>query len=111
MSQAKELAMVTPDNIPIAQGLCRRSVDIVTLSRAEEGLSSVEEVQIDAVEWAPGKQEYAVMVTIATISLMVALDATILVPALPVRIILRELTRRHVSSHMVPDASGIMDVG
>ncbi|OIW27919.1 MFS general substrate transporter [Coniochaeta ligniaria NRRL 30616] len=34
-------------------------------------------------EWKPGKQEYAVMVTIAVVSLMVALDATILVPVLP----------------------------
>lgn len=35
-------------------------------------------------EWRPGKQEYAVMITIAVVSLMVALDATILVPVLPV---------------------------
>ena len=35
-------------------------------------------------EWRPGKQEYAVMVTLAVISLMVALDATILVSVLPV---------------------------
>ncbi|KAK4186954.1 major facilitator superfamily domain-containing protein [Podospora australis] len=35
------------------------------------------------VEWKPGKQEWAVMFTIALISLMVALDATILVSVLP----------------------------
>ncbi|KAK3900575.1 major facilitator superfamily domain-containing protein [Staphylotrichum tortipilum] len=34
-------------------------------------------------EWAPGKKEYAVMATLAIISLMVALDATILVSVLP----------------------------
>ncbi|KAK4040810.1 major facilitator superfamily domain-containing protein [Parachaetomium inaequale] len=34
-------------------------------------------------EWKPGKQEYAVMITLAVISLMVALDATILVSVLP----------------------------
>ncbi|KAK4143460.1 major facilitator superfamily domain-containing protein [Dichotomopilus funicola] len=34
-------------------------------------------------EWKPGKQEYAVMLTLAVISLMVALDATILVSVLP----------------------------
>ena len=36
-------------------------------------------------DWKPGKQEFAVMLTLALISLMVALDATILVSALPVR--------------------------
>lgn len=36
-------------------------------------------------EWQPGKKEYAVMITLAIISLMVALDATILVSVLPVR--------------------------
>ncbi|KXX77101.1 putative MFS-type transporter YusP [Madurella mycetomatis] len=35
------------------------------------------------VDWKPGKQEYAVMLTLAIISLMVALDATILVSVLP----------------------------
>ncbi|KAK3377091.1 major facilitator superfamily domain-containing protein, partial [Lasiosphaeria ovina] len=34
-------------------------------------------------EWRPGKQEWAVMGTLAVISLMVALDATILVSVLP----------------------------
>ncbi|KAL2020318.1 hypothetical protein VTK56DRAFT_8546 [Thermocarpiscus australiensis] len=34
-------------------------------------------------DWRPGRQEYAVMLTLAFISLMVALDATILVSVLP----------------------------
>jgi len=34
--------------------------------------------------WKPLKQEYLVMLTISVLSLMVALDATILVPVLPV---------------------------
>ncbi|KAK2055060.1 major facilitator superfamily transporter [Colletotrichum caudatum] len=34
-------------------------------------------------EWTPGRAEYAAMATISVISLMVALDATILVPVLP----------------------------
>lgn len=34
-------------------------------------------------EWRPRRQEWLVMLTLATISLMVALDATILVPVLP----------------------------
>ncbi|KAM7207898.1 Major facilitator superfamily domain containing protein, partial [Naviculisporaceae sp. PSN 640] len=53
----------------------------------ESGLdvTKLEELR-DAVrqaEWRPGKQEYAVMITLAVISLMVALDATILVSVLP----------------------------
>ena len=39
----------------------------------------------DQADWKPGKQEFAVMLTLAFISLMVALDATILVSVLPVR--------------------------
>lgn len=36
-----------------------------------------EQAQDAYAEWQPGKQEYATMVTIAVVSLMVALDATI----------------------------------
>jgi hypothetical protein len=36
-------------------------------------------------DWKPQKSEYMVMYSISIISLMVALDATILVPVLPVR--------------------------
>lgn len=35
-------------------------------------------------DWKPGPKEYALMITLSVISLMVALDATILVPVLPV---------------------------
>lgn len=38
----------------------------------------------DAAEWKPQRQEYLVMFTMAISSLVVALDATILVPVLPV---------------------------
>jgi hypothetical protein len=48
--------------------------------------SSLEKGEKAEVEWKPGKQEYAVMLTLAVISLMVALDATILVSVLPVRL-------------------------
>ena len=44
---------------------------------------SCQEAQSAPVEWKPQKQEYMVMLTISIISLMVALDATILVPVLP----------------------------
>jgi len=54
-------------------------------------MSSVDGPQLEAgevteLEWKAGKKEYALMITIAVISLMVALDATILVSVLPVRI-------------------------
>ena len=41
-------------------------------------------------EWKPQKQEYLVMFTLAIISLMVALDATVLVPVLPVSLTLSD---------------------
>ena len=44
----------------------------------------MERGEVPEVEWKPGKQEWAVMLTLALISLMVALDATILVSVLPV---------------------------
>ena len=37
----------------------------------------------EAPDWKPQRHEWMVMITLATISLMVALDATILVPVLP----------------------------
>ena len=48
------------------------------LERGERPLAAAE------IEWMPGSKEYAVMVTLSVISLMVALDATILVSVLPV---------------------------
>ena len=44
----------------------------------------IEAVNEVPAEWRPQKQEYLVMLTLAIISLMVALDATILVTVLPV---------------------------
>lgn len=43
-----------------------------------------EDEEAQATLWKPSKSEYMVMITMAVSSLMVALDATILVPALPV---------------------------
>jgi len=45
-----------------------------------------------STDWKPQKQEYLVMATLATISLMVALDATILVSILPVRFLSGSIT-------------------
>ena len=51
-------------------------VRVLDPSKLEENIPSFE-------DWKPGKQELAVMITLAVISLMVALDATILVSVLP----------------------------
>ncbi|KAK1776661.1 major facilitator superfamily domain-containing protein [Copromyces sp. CBS 386.78] len=51
-------------------------VRVLDPSKLEENIPSFE-------DWKPGKQELAVMITMAVISLMVALDATILVSVLP----------------------------
>ncbi|KAK3997976.1 major facilitator superfamily domain-containing protein [Cladorrhinum sp. PSN332] len=65
----------------------RRRAEFSVMRRDGE-TSSMEGAQLEQqllgdAEWKPGKQEYAVMLTIALISLMVALDATILVSVLP----------------------------
>lgn len=40
----------------------------------------------EADVWKPGKQEWRIILCLCIVSLIVALDATILVPALPVSI-------------------------
>lgn len=47
-------------------------------------------------EWKPQAREWLVMITLALISLMVALDATILVPIIPVQ---SDLFPRTVITH------------
>jgi hypothetical protein len=42
-------------------------------------------VVVEEKAWRPRRQEYLIMTSLSLISLMVALDASILVPALPVR--------------------------
>ena len=49
-----------------------------TMSDDKEALTG------EILEWRPCKQEYSVMITLALISVMVALDSTILGPVLPV---------------------------
>jgi MFS family permease len=47
-------------------------------------MSIEEDISTETAPWKPLRQEYLVMLTISILSLMVALDATILVPVLPV---------------------------
>ena len=42
-------------------------------------------------QWKPNPREWAVMITLAVSSVAVALDATILVSVIPVRLLLRPL--------------------
>lgn len=58
------------------------------------------------VEWTPGKEEWRAMITMAIVSLMVALDATILVPALPVSTV---PTRRSFKSRMLKYGASPLD--
>lgn len=52
---------------------------------SEEEMAQLEAGELkEAGDWKPGSKELALMVTLAVISLMVALDATILVSVLPV---------------------------
>ena len=46
-------------------------------------MKDVEAAEEKIAEWKPQRHEWMVMITLATLSLMVALDATILVPVLP----------------------------
>ncbi|KAH7308938.1 major facilitator superfamily domain-containing protein [Stachybotrys elegans] len=49
----------------------------------DEAKKFTEKAPVTTCTWTPGKGEWAAMGTMAVVSLMVALDATILVPALP----------------------------
>jgi hypothetical protein len=42
-------------------------------------------------EWKPRREELMVMISLAVISLMVSLDSTVIVPALPVSILFHSL--------------------
>ncbi|KAK0725144.1 major facilitator superfamily domain-containing protein [Lasiosphaeris hirsuta] len=53
------------------------------LELCDRDVGQLEMCEEKEMEWKPGGKEYAVMATLATISLMVALDATILVSVLP----------------------------
>ncbi|KAB5583489.1 major facilitator superfamily transporter [Coniochaeta sp. 2T2.1] len=85
MSQYPPMASL--ENIPFPQRQSHRPDDVDSLEYMEDSSSPTalegQTARKDGSEWKPGKQEYAVMITISVVSLMVALDATILVPVLP----------------------------
>jgi hypothetical protein len=61
---------------------------IATFTKNHVSISSIsteDAVDLPTETWKPLTQEYLVMLTVSILSLMVALDATILVPVLPVR--------------------------
>jgi len=60
------------------------SKDTVLKEGTDAAGQDVEASQSKKAEWKPRKQEFLVMITLAIISLVIALDATILVPVLPV---------------------------
>lgn len=48
------------------------------------GIESPQESTASEQEWKAGRREWMIIIVLAIVSLMVALDATILVPVLPV---------------------------
>lgn len=60
------------------------TTNVVDVTRDTKTPSVLEDGRDQGPEWAPERRELAAMITIAVVSLMVALDATILVPVLPV---------------------------
>ncbi|KAK3312811.1 major facilitator superfamily domain-containing protein [Apodospora peruviana] len=64
-----------PDGSGLDEDIEAAAIDVTKLEQLRDAVRQA--------EWQPGKQEYAVMATLAVISLMVALDATILVSVLP----------------------------
>jgi hypothetical protein len=55
-------------------------------SSASSTTMDLEKLDIPAEEWKPERKEWIIMISLSIISLMVALDATILVTVLPVSI-------------------------
>ena len=55
---------------------------------SEKSLNSNEDNRHEGIEpeWKPSKQAYLVFAVLMILSLMAALDSTVLVPALPVRL-------------------------
>ena len=49
-------------------------------------------------EWKPSKQEWLIMLTLATASFMVALDATIIITSLSVRLLLNSTSKDWVAN-------------
>lgn len=70
----------------------------LVLGRTEDQKKANEEYERPNEDWRPCRQEYLIFASLSLISLMVALDSSILVPALPVsftslRFILASITR------------------
>ena len=54
--------------------------------RTEEGSKDEKQATDESsVDWKAGRQELFILITLSIISLMVSLDATVIVPSLPVR--------------------------
>jgi EmrB/QacA subfamily drug resistance transporter len=60
-----------------------QNIDLEKKGDMDIVVPDVESTEDKIPEWKPQRHEWMVMITLATISLMVALDATILVPVLP----------------------------
>ena len=74
-----------PSSVPSNCDKCGEGSNLAMENREYPVMGRNTGLEREPAHWKPGKQEYAVMLTLALISLMVALDATILVSVLPVR--------------------------
>jgi hypothetical protein len=84
-----QLSVSPPEktNAPSLDSSSESSIPVTPKEVPRHMTSDPERAQEKAPEWKPQRQEFLVMITTAIISLMVALDATILVSVLPVCII------------------------
>lgn len=72
-------------NIASVDGMGKDEPEVVEIACA----TSLHEITTQTpaeVQWESGKQEWLIVICLGVVSLMVALDATIIVPALPVSV-------------------------
>jgi len=69
--------------------LANDDAELISRPHAEDKVDPITAVTTSATvsqnEWKAGKQEWLIVICLGIVCLMVALDATIVVPALPVR--------------------------
>ncbi|KAL1598942.1 hypothetical protein SLS60_008087 [Paraconiothyrium brasiliense] len=75
---------VSENTQPEAKWKSGTNTSLTTDSSASSTNMDLEKLDIPAEEWKPEKKEWIIMISLSIISLMVALDATILVTVLPV---------------------------
>lgn len=78
LSRAKENSKLHTEDDKVPSSEIDDSKKVITLQNADSVTAAPD------LEWKAGKEEWMIILVIAVVSLMVALDATILVSVLPV---------------------------